>query len=248
MRSVRLALGVLAVACLPRVSSADELLVFAAASVSDALGEIGRQFTVDSSHHVAFSFGASSDLGRQIKAGAPADLLLSADLATLEGLAAAGKVERGAVKPLLSNQLVVIVPAGSSRRIARPEELRDVRRLALADPEAVPAGVYAQKWLASLGLWEAVRGRVVPALDVRAALAAVETGAVDAGIVYRTDALGSKRVRVAFEVPRESGPRITYAAAPVAGARHAAAAAAFLRFLGGAAARAVFTRYGFIVL
>jgi len=247
MGSVALYAFVLA-AALPRGAAAEEILVFAAASTSDALGEVARQFSAEAGIAVAFSFGASSDLQRQVKAGAPADVFVSADLASMEALIQAGRVERGAARPLLSNQLVVVVPRRAPPGIARPADLTRVRRLALADPEAVPAGVYARKWLISLGLWEAVRARVVPALDVRAALAAVESGAVDAGIVYRTDALERRRVRVALEVPRSEGPPITYAVAPISGSAHAAAAAAFVRFLVGPAARAVFTRHGFIVL
>ena len=107
---------------------------------------------------------------------------------------------------LLSNRLVVVVPAAAAASSMTAEDLAGVRRLALGDPRAVPAGIYARRWLERRGLWERVRDRVVPTLDVRAALAAVESGNVDAGIVYRTDAAISKRVRVALEVPAGRGP------------------------------------------
>ena len=143
--------------------------------------------------------------------------------------------------------LVVVVPAAASSRIAAPADLTQMRRIALADPEAVPAGVYARTWLESIGLWPALRDRLIPTLNVRAALAAVESGNVDAGIVYRTDAALSRRVRVAFTVPPESGPRIVYVVAPLAATRKTSARD-LARRLAGAEARAVFERYGFRVL
>jgi molybdate transport system substrate-binding protein len=229
-----------------RAAGAEELLVFAAASTAEALDEIGRAFSVESGVTVRFSFAGSNDLARQIRLGAPADVFLSADRATMAPLVEIGRV--AAPRALVSNQLVVVVPRASTLRLGAPADLVRARRLALADPTAVPAGVYARAWLQSIGLWPALRDKVVPALDVRAALAAVESGAVDAGVVYRTDAAHSTRARVAFEVSRDAGPPITYMVAAVAGARHASAVAAFVRFLGGAAARAIFTRHGFIVL
>jgi molybdate transport system substrate-binding protein len=156
--------------------------------------------------------------------------------------------EAGLVRPadrvdLLSNRLVVVVPADAKTAVATAEDLARVRRLALGDPQAVPAGIYARQWLEKRGLWERVRDRVVPTLDVRAALAAVESGNADAGIVYRTDAAISKRVRVALEVPAGEAPRIVYPAALLAGARQPARA--FFERLRSPAAREVFERLGF---
>jgi molybdate transport system substrate-binding protein len=148
---------------------------------------------------------------------------------------------------LLSNRLVVVVPAESTTSLAAAEELAHVRRLALGDPEAVPAGIYARQWLERRGLWERVRDRVVPTLDVRAALAAVESGNAEAGIVYRTDAAVSKRVRVTLEVPPGEAPRIVYPAALLATAR-GAAARAFYEHLRSPAGREVFERLGFELL
>jgi molybdate transport system substrate-binding protein len=119
-------------------------------------------------------------------------------------------------------------------------------RLAMADPEAVPAGVYAREYLTRLGIWEAIRPRVVPTLDVRGALAAVASRNVDAGFVYRTDASIEPRVRIAFEVPREEGPRIVYPLALIRG-RKTDEALALLRFLSSVEARATFDRHGFLV-
>jgi molybdate transport system substrate-binding protein len=226
---------------------ADEVTVFAAASLADVLGEVGRTFEAASGHHVVFNFGGSNDLARQIEAGAPADLFLSADRAQMDRLEKAGLVRADRRVDLLSNQLVVVVPSSSTERLTGPAELARLPRIALADPEAVPAGVYARTYLESLGLWPAMRERVVPTLDVRAALAAVESGNVSAGIVYRTDAALSKRVRVAFEVPRASGPRIVYVLAPI-GVAPRPAARALLSELRSARAARVYEKDGFVVL
>ena len=190
------------------------------------------------------SFGGSNDLARQIRAGAPAEVFVSASAERMDEVQRAGLVRAADRVDLLSNRLVVVVPAGATVAPATAEDLTRVRRLALGDPQAVPAGIYARQWLEKRGLWERVRDRVVPTLDVRAALAAVESGNADAGIVYRTDAAISRRVRVAFEVPADEAPRIVYPAALLAGAR-GPAARAFFEHLRSPEAREVFERLGF---
>ena len=240
-------LAVLAILSIPRAGSGEDVMVFAAASLADALEEIARGYEQASGNKVVLNVGASSELSRQIQAGAAADLFFSADRAQMDVLEKAGLVRGADRGELLSNVLVVVVPAAASTRIAVPADLTQMRRIALADPEAVPAGVYARTWLESIGLWPALRDRVIPTLNVRAALAAVESGNVDAGIVYRTDAALSRRVRVAFTVPPESGPRIVYVVAPLAASRKAAARD-LARRLAGDEARAVFEKYGFRVL
>ena len=230
-----------------RPARAEEVLVFAAASLTDSLKEVGRGFEAATGHTVAFNFGASSDLARQIKAGAPADLFFSADLARMDELEQAALLRPEDRVSLLSNVLVVIVPAGSPAVVRAPSDLAGFRRLALANPESVPAGVYARRWLASLGLWESLKDRVVPTLDVRAALAAVEAENAEAGIVYRTDAALSKRVRVALEVPRDQGPKITYALAALAGPGRAGARA-LRAYLASPAGLEVFRRHGFEII
>ncbi len=221
-----------------------EILVFAAASLTDALGEIGADFEARTGVRVLFSFAGSNALARQIQAGAPADVFVSANLDRMDELERAGLVRTTDRVSLLSNHLAVVVAAASGLVIGAPGDLDRARRLALGDPEAVPAGIYARLWLEGLGLWEPLRGRVVPTLDVRAALAAVESGAADAGVVYRTDAALSSRVRVAFEVPAAEAPRIVYPAAVLASST-APEAHAFLDHLRSSPARAVFTRLGF---
>jgi molybdate transport system substrate-binding protein len=227
---------------------AERVLVFAAASATEALQEIGPVFTKEQGHTVEFAFGASSDLARQAIAGAPADAFLSADTAKLDQVEKAGLVQAGTRVDLLSNRLVVVVPADSKRQLGSAADLRQVKRLSLADPAAVPAGLYAKAWLEKVGVWKELEPRVVPALDVRAALSAVEAGRVDAGLVYATDAAMSKRVRVAFTIPEADGPRILYPAAALSKGKASEAGAAFVRFLRTDTARRIFERHGFIVL
>lgn len=224
-----------------------ELLVSAAVSLSDALPEIGRAWEATGGEELSFNFAASSALAAQIEAGAPVDLVFTADEETMERLARARLLVAGTRRSILANRLAVVVPAGcsfelaSAAGLARPE----VTRLALADPTAVPAGRYARRWLESRGVWSAVEERVVPTLNVRAALAAVAAGEADAGIVYATDVRALAGVELAFEVPAAEGPRIVYPAAVVGSSKRAPAARKLLDFLAGDAARAVFARYGF---
>ena len=167
---------------------AEEVSVFAAASLTDALQEIAGSWETATGHKVVFNLGASSDLARQIKAGGPADIFFSADKAQMDGLEKEGLVRAADRVDLLSNTLVVVVPADSGAKVAQASDLAAFKTLALADPQAVPAGVYARTWLESLGLWSRLEKQVVPALNVRAALSAVESANADAGIVYKTDA------------------------------------------------------------
>ncbi|MDY7227641.1 molybdate ABC transporter substrate-binding protein [Hyalangium rubrum] len=229
-------------------SAAERVLVFAAASTTDALQEIGRAYTQEHGATVEFAFGASSDLARQAVAGAPADAFLSADVAKMDQVEKAGLLQPGTRADLLSNQLVVVVPVDSKRKVASAADLRGVKRLALADPAAVPAGLYAKAWLERTGVWKELEPQVVPLLDVRAALTAVEAGRVDAGVVYATDAAMSKRVRVVFSVSEKEGPRIVYPVAALSKGKASEGGQTFVRFLQGDIARRIFERHGFTVL
>ena len=225
------------------------VLVFAAASLTDALKEIAASWEIAGGERIAFNFASSSTLALQIREGAPADLFLSADEAQMDVLERAGLVAPGTRHSVLSNTLVVVVPADSTLRIASERDLagKGVERIALAEPTSVPAGVYSKKFLERVGIWDAIAPKVVPTENVRATLAAVESGNVDAGIVYRTDATISKHVRIAFEIPAAMGPAISYPFALVKGAPRETEARRFLAYLGSPAARAVFVRYGFLV-
>ena len=192
----------------------EEISVFAAASWpmhSPRSAARGKA----SGCRAVFNFGASSDLSRQIQSGAPADVFFSADTTQMDALEREGLVRASDRQDLLSNTLVVIVPAASGATVAGPRDLAAFKTIAVADPQAVPAGVYARRWLEELGLWSELLPRVVPTLHVRAALAAVESENAEAGIVYRTDAAASKRARIAFEVARGQGPPIRYPVAPL---------------------------------
>ena len=225
-----------------------EITVFAAASLSDALRELGASYEKTTGDTVRLNLGASSLLARQIKEGAPADLFLSADEAKMDDLAKAGLIDPATRRRLLSNSLVIVVAADSNLRLASIQDLAlaAVRRLAVAEPETVPAGIYAREFLRKQGLWEAVVAKTVPTENVRAVLAAVESGNADAGFVYKTDALISKKVRITYEVPPGDGPHISYPVAVVKGAGNPAGAARFLALLTSPAGKSVFAKYGFI--
>jgi molybdate transport system substrate-binding protein len=240
-----LSFGLLLVSTLAFAAPPDEILVFGAASLTESLQELGKQFEASAGTRVAFSFASSSDLARQIEAGAPADVFFSADTAKMDALEKAGLVRAGDRREFLSNVLVVVVPSDSAAKIASAKDLAALPKLALADPSAVPAGIYARKWLTQEGVWDAIEKRMVPTLDVRAALAAVAGGDIPAGIVYRTDAAVSKEVRIAYTVT--NGPAITYSLAPVAASNHPEAAAKFVHFLDSPAGRAAFERRGFLI-
>lgn len=226
--------------------------VFAAASLQDALSAVGAAWAAGSRPAPRFSFGASSALARQIDQGAPADLFLSADEDWMDWLAARGRIVRASRRDLLSNRLVLIAPKGSrtTLRVASGMPLAAALRsgrLAVADPAAVPAGKYAKAALTSLGVWNQAAGRLLPAESVRTALAWVARGEAPLGVVYATDAAAEPRVRVVGVFPASSHPPIRYPAAMVAASRNDGAAA-FLGFLRGPRAAAIFRRHGFGVL
>jgi molybdate transport system substrate-binding protein len=227
---------------------ASELVVFAAASLTDALSDIGKSYEDSTKVHIAYNFAASNVLARQIAAGAPADLFASADEEKMDFLQKKKMVVSETRVDLLSNTLVIVVGADSRLTIQSEADLArpEVRSIAIAEPQSVPAGIYTKRHLESLHLWSKVIDRVIPTENVRAALAAVEAGNVDAGIVYRTDANISRKVRIAYEIPREQGPKIAYPFAVLTSSPDPAAARRFLDYLVSPAGRAVFTRYGFL--
>lgn len=250
----RLWLAVALVGCGPSawggVAHGAEVLVFAAASLTDAMQTIGAAFDARTGHRTTFNFAGSNVLAMQIRAGARADVFLAADEETMDGLAQRGLVREATRRSLLSNQLVVVVEAQREVAVRTPQDLAAaaIARVALAEPRSVPAGKYARTYLQRAGLWPALEDKLVPTESVRAALAAVESGNVDAAFVYRTDASISKRVRIACAVPLDAAPRISYPVAGLRDGRQVAAADAFLAFLRTPEAAAVFLRFGFIVL
>jgi len=248
MRLIKV-LPALAVAWAGVAVHAATITVFAAASLTDGLGEIARNYQNKTGDRIEFNFAASSLLEKQIEEGAPADIFFSADEAKMDALEKKGLVEKKTRRSRLSNSLVIVVAADSPLSIKSPKDLtgEKIGHVALADPQSVPAGIYAREYLNKIHLWDQIAPKVVPMGNVRAALAAVESGDAEAGIVYKTDAAISKKVRVACAVPRQDGPKISYPMAMMKEARDPKAARAFLEYLDSDAAGRVFERFGFIL-
>lgn len=227
-----------------------KLRVSAAASLADVLREIHSGFEKTHDIKVELNVGASSALVRQIEAGAPADVFISADAPKMDRLAKAGLLDDETREDQLSNALVVVIPADSKLAITDGKDLlkSEIRRLALGDPKAVPAGVYTREWLTKLGIWAQVETKVLATENVRAALAAVESGNVEAGVVYRTDAAITSKVKVALVVPASEGPAITYPMAALKEAKNTDLAKQYLEFLDTPESHAIFQKHGFIVL
>jgi molybdate transport system substrate-binding protein len=222
------------------------LVVSVAASVYDALEEIAGLYRARTGVTVALNAGGSNTLARQVVEGAKAGLFISADSRQMDVVEKAGRIVAGTRTRLLTNELAVIVPA-DSRSMSLDRVLRgEVARLALGEPGAVPAGVYARAWLEHEGAWSRLESKVIPFPTVTAVLSAVESGRVDAGVVYRTDAMRSRSVRALGHISstQHSYLDISYPAAVIAGPSEADARR-FLQFLMGPAARAVFDRRGF---
>lgn len=234
-------------------SRAQDLTVFAAASLQNAFDEIGRQYKAKSGRDVRFSYAASSALARQIEQGAPAGIFASADEQWMDHLAKQGLIAAGTRKSLLGNRLVLVVPSANPVTVdLKPgfdfgAVLGRDGRWATGDPGGVPVGRYAQEAMTRLGLWDFAQTRLVRAENVRVALAFVERGEAAAGVVYETDAAVSPKVRVAGIFPADSHTPVTYPVGVIA-KNDSAAARDFLRYLEGPESREVFRRFGFSVL
>ena len=233
----------------PALVPAATLRVSAAASLTDVLREMTPAYERRTGDAVLFNFGASSMLARQIQEGAPADLFISADELKMDQLQQRGLIVRKSRRSILSNTLVIIVPSDSRLKITSPADLANpaIRNIAVAEPQTVPAGIYAKQYLLKLRIWDRIAGKIVPTDNVRAALAAVESANAETGIVYKTDALISRAVRIAYEVPQSVGPKISYPAAVLAESTQPEAAQRFLDYLQSPAAQEVFRKYGFRV-
>jgi len=250
-RTVLLALLLIGfIPCTNAESSDDSLLIFGAASLSDALTEIARLFEESESIEVTCNFAASSMLARQIRMGAPADVFLSAAEAKMNDLERDGRLLAGTRRRLVGNQLVIVVSTGSSLQMQDARGLldRSITRIVLADPRSVPAGIYARAYLEDAQLWESLLPRLIPAANVRAALAAVESGNADAGFVYLTDAMRSTRASICFRVPIEQGPDIAYPVAVVRRERLNPHAVRFVSFLSKPEIMQIFRSHGFLLL
>ncbi len=245
-------LALLGVLLTPLSARAQELTVFAAASLTDALKDVAAQWVAAGHPPLRLSFGASSTLARQIEQGAPANLFASADEKWMDYLADKKLLAEGTRKDLLGNDLVLVVPAGKPVHVTigpgfdLAALLGPDGRLATGDPAHVPVGIYAEQALRKLGLWDSIQPRLARTEDVRAALLLVERGEAPAAIVYATDAAVSKAVSVAGTFPANSHDAVTYPFA-VTKAGDTPDARALMTFLAGPQARAVFLQRGFKV-
>ncbi|QUT04789.1 molybdate ABC transporter substrate-binding protein [Sphingobium phenoxybenzoativorans] len=224
-------------------------LVLAAASLQESLTKAADMWAAQGHAKPVLSFAASSALARQIQSGAPADMFISADEEWMDAVQQQGKIRAGTRRSFLSNQLVLIAPVTQKGRMAIRPGFPLARalgggRLAMADPDAVPAGKYGKAALIKLGVWNSVADRTARGESVRAALAMVERGIAPYGIVYTTDARASAKVRIAGLFPPNSHPPITY---PIALLKDAPSAEAegFRQFLLSARGKAIFRSYGF---
>ena len=235
----------------PLAARAADLTVFAAASLTDALNDVGKTYQAKTGKVPVFSFAASSVLARQIEASVGTDVFISADTDWMDYLDNRGLIAHDTRKNLLGNHLVLIAPVDSNvtLTIAPHFDLLGALnggRLSIADPDTVPVGKYARTALTTLGVWNSVVDHLVNAENVRVALVYVARGEAPLGIVYTTDALGEKRVHIVGTFPKNTHAPIVYPAALVKDAKPEARA--FLDFLSGPEATAIFQKNGFVIL
>ncbi|MCA0758577.1 molybdate ABC transporter substrate-binding protein [Paenibacillus sp. N4] len=226
------------------------LTISAAASLTDALEEIKALYeSNNNSIKLSFNFGASGALQQQIEQGAPADLFISAASKNMKALVDKQLIDNGQQNNLLQNELVVVVPVDSSIAIASMEDLakKEVKHLAIGIPESVPAGNYAKEALTNTKLWDALQAKAVQAKDVRQVLQYSETGNADAGFVYKTDAMTSDKVKIAFTVDPAFYSAIEYPVGIVKATEHGAEAEQLYTFLQSQEALDIFVKYGFSV-
>jgi molybdate transport system substrate-binding protein len=249
-RTVLLAMACVVVA-LPlaaqrRPAANRQVVVSAAVSLTEVLQQLAQMYQQKTGDQIVLNLGASNTLARQIRFGAGVDLFISADDAQMDALSM--QIDPATRIDLLSNQLAIAVPDDRLRTMRSARDLLDsaVRRIAIGDPAAVPAGVYAKQYLQTVGIWPDLAMKIVPAGSVRLALAAVESGAADAAIVYHTDVAVAEHAREALVIPAAEGPRIVYPAAIVRAGRNADGGRRFLAFLQTSQAAVVFTRAGFV--
>ena len=229
-----------------------KLVIFAAASLKDALDEVNAAFQREKGQATTTSYAASSTLAKQIEAAAPADIFISADLDWMDYLAKKNLIKPETRANLLGNRLVLIAPVNSPLKLAIGPNFPLAQalgngRLGIADPNGVPAGRYAKAALESLGVWSTVADWLAPAENVRATLALVSRGETPLGIVYQTDAASDKEVEIVGTFPQDSHPPIIYPIAVVASSTNPAAVD-YLAYLKSPAARGIFEKQGFTVL
>jgi molybdate transport system substrate-binding protein len=229
------------------IAQGEDVLVCAAASLKDALTELAPLCAKATGVNLVTNLDASGVLARQIQAGAPGDIFISADEATMDGLDKAGLLQPGSRADLLGNALVVVVPADSKLKLDSAAALANapLQHLAIGDPKIVPAGNYAVGFLQQQKVYDALQDKLVPLGNVRAVLVAVESGNADAGMVYQSDARTSTKSKIAWAIPAEIGPKIVYPIAVVKASQAQAAAEKVRQFLLSKPARDIFVKWGF---
>jgi molybdate transport system substrate-binding protein len=242
----------LSTATLPAVAQSRNVLVFAAASLKNALDEINEQWWRETGKRAVISYAASPALARQIEQGAPADMFISADLDWMDYVQERKLIKTETRSNLLGNKIVLIAPkdSGAATRTGPGFDLAGLLgsgRLAMADTVAVPAGKYGKAALEALGVWASVQDKLAQTENVRAALLLVSRGEAPLGIVYQTDAIADPNVKIVAAFPETTHPAIVYPIALTAGTRNPDAAA-FLAYLGSARSKALFEKQGFTAL
>ncbi len=226
-------------------ASPPPLTVSAAVSLTEALQEVAAAYRTAGGPQVIFNFAGSNVLARQIVNGAPVDAFVSADEAQMDVVARAGLIVEGSRADVAGNTLVLVADARSPIRTLADLGNAEVRRIAIGDPAAVPAGVYARRYLEDVGLWARLEPKIVPMTNVRAALTSVQNGSVTAAFVYATDARVAPALAIVVTIAGARAPRIVYPACVVRTTRQPAAAAAFVTFLRSPPAAAILARHGF---
>jgi len=247
------ALGAIGAPLAKRANAADDVVVFAAASLKTALDDICVAWSKKTGHKVSVSFAGSSSLAKQIQQGAPADIFISANVAWMDTLQKDNLIDAASRRILLRNRLVLIAHGKSAEKIEIKNGfnlagLLDDGKLAMAMVDSVPAGIYGKAALVSLGVWDAVAPKVAQSDNVRTALALVARGEAPFGIVYETDAVASDNVTVVATFPEQTHPPIIYPVAVVAESKKKSTAESFLDYLASNDARPIFEREGFWII
>lgn len=251
-RGLLAALPVIALLVTPSRTAADQVLVFAAASLTNALDRVAGAWTAETGHVAVMSYAGSSALARQIQEGAPADIFISASVDWMDEIAASGDLREGTRRDMLGNRLVLIAHGRNAEPVTIDDSLDlpgllDGGRLSMALVEAVPAGIYGREALTSLGLWDEVEPMVAQSDNVRAALAFVARGEAPLGVVYATDAAIEDGVTVIGTFPAGSHAPIVYPAG-ITAQSESPVAGDFLDFMASDTARVIWEEFGFTVL
>ena len=231
------------------------LMVFAAASLSDVLPEVGTIYENQSKEDLVFNFAGTNLLAQQILASSKADIFVSANEKWMDTVERAGQIEHGTRKTLFSNTLVLVAQYGSTWTVNEATNLceLDFQLLALGNPDAVPAGHYAKQWLETVpcrnrNLWKTIAGRISPTPNVRAVIGQIEATDKILGIVYQTDYIAAKdRIQIIYTIPANEGPPISYTIAQLQNTKNPKIAKSFIKFLFSDTAQIIFKKHGFLL-